>query len=128
MSGRRLPAPRSGTLPPQLPSSARLKAALLRWGRLRRTGSGRLGETGLVDWGGASERWRRGLILTPGSDCVTLSKSLQPLDLWHLSGDYSSGLRGKGTGPGMCPIKPRAPGGVGPGPSPAGAVVGAAKP
>ena len=66
--------------------------------------------------------------MTSGSDCVTLSKSLQPLDLWHLSGDYSSGLRGKGTRPGMCSIKPRAPGGVGPGPSPAGAVVGAAKP
>lgn len=40
VSGRRLPAPTSGALPPHLPSSARLKAALLRWGRLQRTGPG----------------------------------------------------------------------------------------
>uniref|UniRef100_A0A8C6CIL9 Uncharacterized protein n=1 Tax=Moschus moschiferus TaxID=68415 RepID=A0A8C6CIL9_MOSMO len=30
---------------------------------------------------------RRGLNLASGSDCVTLSKSLQPLDLWLLSRD-----------------------------------------
>ena len=67
------PPPRLGALPPHLPSFARLKAALLRWGRLRRTGPG----AAWRDWPrglGKGLRWRKGLILV--SDCVTLSKSL----------------------------------------------------